>query len=249
MFTARYELYLKIIFRLVFVFKRVKHSEPFSTRMYAEAKILNKTFSSVHAKFAFHERLTVVCSETIYAQTLLTSGSCIHMLLRTLKKKAKVSFVDAPQILKGHHFGRKVPRFCPIIFLLKASLKIQWVWVWVWVCECVCVWVSECVCVWVWVCVCEALVELYCQGKGKYSKRKLAQCHCVHHQSNRDWPGNEYWSQWSDSGDWPPELQAWPLRLKNSTSSFVTNTFEWAPFYLNAPRLRPLIFLKREVIR
>ena len=154
MFTARYELYLKIIFRLVFVFKRVKHSEPFSTRMYAEAKILNKTFSSVHAKFAFHERLTVVCSETIYAQTLLTSGSCIHMLLRTLKKKAKVSFVDAPQILKGHHFGRKVPRFCPIIFLLKASLKIQWVWVWVWVCECVCVWVSECVCVCECECVC-----------------------------------------------------------------------------------------------
>jgi hypothetical protein len=84
-FTVRYELNLAILFRLVFVLKAVRHNESFSTQMYAEAKISRKTFSSVQAKSAIQERLAVVCSEIIYAQTLLTSGRCILMSLKTLK--------------------------------------------------------------------------------------------------------------------------------------------------------------------
>ena len=52
--------------------------------MYAEAKTRHETFSSVQTNSAIQERLTVVCSEIIHAQTLLTSGRCVLMLLKPL---------------------------------------------------------------------------------------------------------------------------------------------------------------------
>jgi len=56
--------------------KGVKHSESFSNRMCAEAKI--------QAKFAIQKRLAFVCSEIIYAQTLLTYGRCVLKLSKHL---------------------------------------------------------------------------------------------------------------------------------------------------------------------